>query len=145
MSGEGLRAVASWTESAMKLPVVGAVAVLVSSTVHLINWFGGMRSQSVGPLVMVNVVSGVVIAVLLLRWRHWLPAFLTFGFGATTFGAFLISVTVGLLGVHAKWEGVYVFVAAAAEIVCVVVGATLLVRVRDTFGSTVPSRGRHRA
>ena len=90
----------------MRLRVVGAAALLVSAAVHLIEWLGGVRNQSVGPLFLVNVVAGVVIAGLLVRWRHWLPAFLTLGFGAATFGAFLISATVGLLGVHATLGGV---------------------------------------
>ena len=39
---------------------------------------------------LVNVVAGVVIAVLLLTWQHWVPAFLTLGFGLSTLGAFVI-------------------------------------------------------
>ncbi len=126
----------------MRLRVVGAAALLVSAAVHLIEWLGGVRNQSVGPLFLVNVVAGVVIAGLLVRWRHWLPAFLTLGFGAATFGAFLISTTVGLLGVHATWEGFYVYAAAAAEIVCIVVGALLLLPARISITQTVHSRPR---
>jgi len=126
----------------MRLRVVGAAALLVSAAVHLIEWLGGVRNQSVGPLFLVNVAAGVVIAGLLVRWRHWLPAFLTLGFGAATFGAFLISATVGLLGVHATWEGFYVYAAAAAEIVCIVVGALLLLPARISITQTVHSRPR---
>ena len=86
------------------------------------------------------LVAGVVIAGLLIRWQHWLPAFLTLGFGAATLGAFLISSTVGLLGVHATWEGFYVFAAAASEIVCIVVGGLLLLRARDPVGHTFHAR-----
>jgi len=124
----------------MRLRVLGAAALLVSAAVHLIEWFSGVRNQSVGPLFLVNVVAGVVIAGLLIRWQHWLPAFLTLGFGAATLGAFLISSTVGLLGVHATWEGVYVFAAAASEIVCIVVGGLLLLRARDSVGHTFHAR-----
>ena len=101
----------------MTLRIVGAVALLVSAAVHLYLWFDGVRHQSVGPMFLVNVVSGVVIAVLLLRWRHWLPAFLTLGFGAATLGAFIISATVGLLGIHSEWAGGFVWTAAISEIV----------------------------
>jgi hypothetical protein len=124
----------------MRLRTLGAVALLVSAAVHLIEWFSGVRNQSVGPLFLVNVVAGVVIAVLLLRWRHWIPAFLTLGFGAATLGAFIISTTVGLLGVHSSWEGFYVYVAAAAEVVCIVVGGLLLLPVRESE----PHAARHR-
>jgi hypothetical protein len=126
----------------MKLRVLGAAALLVSAAIHLIEWFGGVRNQSIGPLFLVNVVAGVVIAGLLLRWHHWVPAFLTLGFGAATLGAFVISTTVGLLGIHSSWEGFYVFAAAAAEIVCIVVGVLLLLPARDPGRSTV-HRARH--
>jgi len=122
----------------MRWRVLGAVALLVSAAVHLRLWFGGVRDQSVGPMFLVNVAAGVVIAVLLLRWRHWVPAFLTLGFGGATLGAFVLATTVGLMGVHDKWEGFYVFAAAAAELVCIVVGAVLL---RETV--MAPAGGRH--
>jgi len=112
----------------MGLRVLGAVALLASAAVHLYEWLSGVRNQSIGPLFLVNVVSGVVIAVLILRWRHWIPAFLTLGFGAATLGAFIISATVGLMGIHATWEGFYVWAAAIAEMVCIVVGGLLLAR-----------------
>lgn len=106
--------------------VAGAVGLVVSAAVHLWLWFDGVRHQSVGPLFLVNVVAGVVIAVLLLRWDSWVPAFLTLGFGASTLGAFVISSTVGLMGVHTHWEGFAVWTAAAAEVLCIVVGGWLL-------------------
>lgn len=112
----------------MTLRLVGAVALLVSAAVHLILWFDGVRDQSVGPMFLVNVVAGIVIAVMLVRWRHWIPAFLTLGFGAATLGAFIIASTVGLLGVHTQWTGGWVWTAAIAEVVCIVVGATLLLQ-----------------
>lgn len=114
----------------MRLQILGAAGLLVSAAVHLFMWFDGVRDQTVGPMFMLNAVSGVVIAGLLIWWRHWLPAFLTLGFGAATLGAFIIASTVGLLGVRTTWEGFNVFAAAAAEIVCIVVGAALLLRAR---------------
>lgn len=122
------------------LRIAGAVGLLVSAAVHLTMWFDGVRDQSVGPMFLVNAFSGVVIAGLLIWWRHWLPAFLTLGFGAATLGAFIIAATVGLLGVHTQWQGFNVFAAAAAEIVCIVVGATLLLRERSAV-HTVAHRG----
>jgi hypothetical protein len=88
---------------------------------------------------MVNAVAGVVIAILLLTWQHWLPAFLTLGFGVSTLGAFVISTTVGLMGVHASWEGFYVFASAISEVVCIAVGAVLLLQAW-THRPTVASR-----
>ena len=114
----------------MRIRVVGAAALLVSAGVHLYLWFDGVRNQSVGPMFLVNVVAGVVIAGLLLRWQHWVPAFLTAGFGAATLGAFVIASTVGLLGVHTVWAGGSVWAAAVSEVVCIVVGGLLLLRAR---------------
>jgi len=66
-------------------------------------------------------VSGVVIAVLLVTWKHWFAPFLAFGFGATTLAGFAIATTsAGLFGDHEKWQGSYIWVAAIAEAVTVV-------------------------
>jgi hypothetical protein len=101
---------------------VAALAVTVSALLHLKMWFGGVRDQSVGPAFLVNTFGGLVIAVLLLTWRHWVPLFLAVGFGASTLGAFVISATVGLFGVHERWTGGAVLTAAVAEVVAVVGG-----------------------
>ena len=76
--------------------IVTAVAALVSAYVHLKLWLDGMRDVDVvGPAFLLNAVAGLVIAVLLLAWRHWVPGFLAAGFGASTLGAFILSTTVG--------------------------------------------------
>jgi hypothetical protein len=102
---------------------IGCLAVVVSAVVHLYLWFDGVKDQgTVGALFVVNVVAGLVIAVMLLRWRHWIPLLLLAGFGATTFGAFLIAVNQTLFGIHTDWSW-YAWVAAVSEVVAVVVGA----------------------
>ena len=112
----------------MWVRIVTAVAALVSAAVHLILWwFDGYRDIDViGPAFLLNGAAGAVIAVLLLRWRHWVPAFLVAGFGASTLGAFVTSATVGLFGVHETWTGGWVLSAAASEVVCIVGGLFLL-------------------
>ena len=114
----------------MKLRLLTAVAVLVSGAVHLWLWYDVFRGETVvGPMFLLNVAASIVIATLLLRWRHWLPAFLAAGFGASTLGAFLIATTSnGLFGVHEKWTGGWVFLAAAAELVAIIGGAAVLLR-----------------
>ena len=114
----------------MKLRVVAAVAVLVSAFVHLKLWFDGFRHDHVvGPAFMLNAVGGLVIAVLLLTWRHWVPAFLALGFGVSTLAAFTVAtLPSGLFGVHEHWVGAYTWTAAIAEAVAAVTGATLLWR-----------------
>jgi hypothetical protein len=101
----------------MRARLIAAAAVTVSALVHLKLWFDGVRHQDVGPPFMLNAVGGLVIAVLLVTWRHWVPLLLGFGFGASTLAAFTIAATVGLLGDHEKWTGGYVWTAAIAEVV----------------------------
>jgi hypothetical protein len=107
----------------MGIRVLAAAAALVSAAVHLWLWFDGVRHQDVvGVLFMVNAIAGALIAVLLVTWRHWVPLFLVVGFGASTLGAFIISTTVGLFGIHASWDGWDEWLAAAAEVVAMVAG-----------------------
>src|SRR6476620_3352667 len=118
----------------MRLRVLGAAALLVSAAVHLIEWFSGVRNQSVGPLFLVNVVAGLVIAGLLIRWQQWMPAFLPLLFGAATLGALLISSKEGLLGVHATWGAVIGMAAGASEIGCIVVDGLMLLQTMHPVG-----------
>jgi hypothetical protein len=107
----------------MMLRVVAAAAVLVSAGVHLKLWFDGVRDEHVvGPAFMLNAVAGLVIAALLVSWRHWAPLLVAVGFGVGTLGAFVIAATVGLFGVHEHWVGVPVWTAAVAEVVAILAG-----------------------
>lgn len=109
--------------------VLAALAVLVSAGVHLYLWDDGYKDvDKIGPAFLLNAAGGVVIAVLLLAWSHWIPAFLTLGFGMSTLGAFIISTTVGLFGFEESWEGWYVWTAAGSEVAAIVLGAMLLIR-----------------
>lgn len=107
----------------MKARLLAAAAVLVSAYIHLTMWFDGVRDQHViGPSFMVNAVAGIVIAVLLVLWRQWVPLFLAVGFGVSTLAAFVISSTVGLFGIHAHWSGGNVWAAAVSEVVAILAG-----------------------
>ena len=113
----------------MRMRILAAAGVLVSAAVHLLLWFDGFRELDViGPAFMLNAVAGVAIAVLLVLWRHWVPLLLAIGFGASTLGAFVISATVGLFGVHEVWTGTAVLTAAVSEVVAIVAGAVALLR-----------------
>lgn len=111
----------------MTLRMLLAAAVLVSAAVHLYMWFDYARGDDVlGPGFLLNAVGGAVIAVLVLAWRHWLPALLALGFGLATLAAFVLATTVGFFGARATWAGWEVWTAAAAEVVAIVLGALLL-------------------
>jgi hypothetical protein len=129
----------------MTVRLLAAAAVLVSAYVHLKEWIDGFRHVHViGPLFIANVVAGVAIAILLVTWRHWLAPFLAFGFGASTLGGFVIAAQWGLFGDHEKWQGPYVWTAAASEAVAILAGLYLLAAQRRTapapVRSTVASR-----
>ena len=111
----------------MWVRIVTSLAALVSAAIHLYLWFDGYRDiDKIGPAFMLNAVAGAVIAVLLMTWRRWIPAFLVLGFGASTLGAFIISSTVGLFGVNEQWTGGWVLSAAASEVICILGGLALL-------------------
>lgn len=117
--------------STLPLRIIGALGVAVSAAVHLKLWADGYRDvHTIGPAFMLNAVAGALICVLLLAWRHWIAALLTMGFGASTLGAFVVSATVGLFGLHESWVGGYVWAAAVAEVVAVATGAALLLHDR---------------
>lgn len=121
----------------MPARLIVAAAVLVSAYVHLWEWLNGGVSgyrhvHVIGPLFIVNVVAGVIIAALLVAWRHWLAPFLAFGFGASTLGGFAISVQWGLFGDHEQWQGPYVWTAAVAEAVAILGGLYALMAERRT-------------
>lgn len=123
----------------MTVRLVAAVAVLVSAGVHLELWLDGMRDlHVVGPAFLLNAVAGVVIAALLVGWRSWLAPLVAAGFGASTLGAFTIATTgAGLFGDHEKWQGPYVWCAAASELVAIAAGAYGVLQERRT---TAPVR-----
>jgi hypothetical protein len=107
--------------------ILTALAVLVSAYVHLKLWLDGFRHlDKIGPSFMANVIGGVVIAVLLVVWRHWVPPLLAIGFGGSTLGAFIIASTRGLFGLHEQWVGWEVWTAAVAEVIAILAGAFVL-------------------
>lgn len=121
----------------MTMRWTAAVAVLVSGLVHLwLWWYQGFRDIPwIGPLFLLNAVAGAGIALLLVLWRSWLPPLLAVGFGASTLGCFLLSATVGFLGLHEVLLGTWQITAGVAEIVAVVAGAAVLLSERSARGS----------
>lgn len=107
----------------MRTRAVAAAAVVISAVVHFILYLDGYNDVSViGPAFLLNAVAGVVIAILLLAWRNWIPLLLAVGFGVATLAAFVIAVTVGLFGFQETGGGVSQWIAALSEIVAVVAG-----------------------
>jgi hypothetical protein len=108
---------------------LAVAAVLLAADVHFELWADQNFRQvpTIGPLFLLDAVGGLVIGVLALAWRHWLPVLAVIGFGAATVGAFWLSVTVGLFGLHETATGTPQVVCEIAEITAVVCGILLLV------------------
>ncbi|WP_020658098.1 hypothetical protein [Amycolatopsis benzoatilytica] len=109
---------------------LGAAGLAGSAAIHFYLYWGSGYADIpvVGPLFLVNGIAGVLIALALLAWRHWLPAFLTLGFGGVTLLAYVLSVTVGFYGVHDQFNSQYEYWGVITEAVCVVCGLLLLAR-----------------
>lgn len=114
--------------TAWALRVTLAAVVIISSVAHLQVWSIGMRNVAiVGPLFLLQGVAGIVLGILIVVWRHWLPLLGAVGFGAATLVAFIIATSpAGLLGVHSRWTGVPEWTSAITEAAAVVLGVWAL-------------------
>lgn len=103
---------------------LAAAGVLLSADVHFDLWYAnGFREiDTIGPLFLLNAIGGLVIGLVLLCWRHWLPALAAAGFGVATLVAFYLSVTIGLFNFKEIATGEPQVLAEVAEYVAVVFG-----------------------
>ncbi len=105
-----------------------AAGLLMSAVVHFELWAQGVDDVPViGPLFLLNSVAGLVLALVLLTWKHWLPVLGAIAFDALTLIAFGLAVTVGLFGSHEVAAGVPQVLAGIAELVSLVCAVALLV------------------
>ena len=79
---------------------LGCVALLAwIGYIHLHLWQEGYRQiPTDGPLFLLDAVAGFVLAAVLLVWPRPLAGLLAVGYTASTLGALIISLTVGLFG-----------------------------------------------
>ena len=79
---------------------LGCVALLAwIGYVHLHLWQEGYRQiPTNGPLFLLDAVAGFALAVVLLVWPRPLAGLLAAGYTASTLGALIISLSVGLFG-----------------------------------------------
>ena len=104
---------------------------MLSAVVHLELWAMGMRQVDViGTAFLLNAGGGLAIALAVLLWRHWLPLLAAIGFGAATFAAFVMSMTVGLFGVSEQVWGVPQVLSAVSEVTAVAFALVALVAER---------------
>ena len=77
--------------------------------IHLHLWLEGYRQiPTNGPLFLLDAVAGFILAAVLLAWPRPLAGLLAAGYTASTLGALLISLTVGLFGFRESISASYV-------------------------------------
>lgn len=124
---------------------LAAGGVLLSAAIHLDLWDTERFRliPTIGPLFMLNVIGGGVLGLVMLAWRHWLPALAAAGYGAATVVAFWISVVHGLFGFKEIGTGSAQTLAQVSEYIAIVFGLAAAVglwRTRHRSTSQSPSR-----
>jgi len=109
----------------------GALLLLIIGAIHLNLWLRGFYSVMViGPLFLVSAGFGFLFSVILII-RPWLWAgFAGIMIAASTFAAFMISVSGELFGFHSTFSAPLAIPAAVVEICDVLIlGVWLLIQV----------------
>ena len=117
------------------LRIVVAVALLGSAGVHYYLFTQGY-SGIVTPLFLLTAIGGLVLAIAVLAWRHWLPALGAVGFGVLTLGSYVLAATVGFLGQHDQFNSQPEYWSVITEAICILGGIALLaMRSRQPVGA----------
>jgi hypothetical protein len=106
--------------------ILGAAAVALSAAVHLHLWLDGYSAIStIGPLFLLQAISGLVLATAILVLQRPLLAVLGAGFLLATLIGFLLSVYHGLFGFQDTWSASFATTAFAVEAggVCLLLAA----------------------
>ncbi len=87
------------------LVALGAAAVAMSASVHLHLWLHGYSGiATIGPLFLLQAITGYAPAVAILVLRRPVIELLGAGYLLATMGGFLISVDVGPFGSQDTWS-----------------------------------------
>jgi uncharacterized sodium:solute symporter family permease YidK len=102
--------------------VLGAVLIALSALIHYHLWSTGYRNiPTIGPLFLLQVIAGFVLAATLAILRRIWTAVVCFGFVVSTVAGFLLSVSVGLFGFQDSWSAPWAKGAFALEVAAAVV------------------------
>jgi hypothetical protein len=102
--------------------VLGGAMLVWSAAIHYHLWSepDGYRSiATIGPLFLIQTISGLVIGVGVAAVRRLWAALLGIGFALGTLAGFLVSVTRGLFGFQESWLAPFAKQAFAIELVAV--------------------------
>jgi hypothetical protein len=111
--------------------VIGSALLVASSAIHLELWSMGYRTiPTIGPLFLIQVIAGTLLAGLLLLSRRLLMVATAAGFMIATIGGLVLSVSVGLFGfmdsLAAPYAGLSLGVESAGAVVLTVIGRVLV-------------------
>jgi hypothetical protein len=100
---------------------LGCVALLAwIGYIHLHLWQEGYRQiPTDGPLFLLDAAAGFILASALLVWPRPLAGLLAAGYTASTLGALIISLTVGLFGFQEDISASFVTQSLALETITV--------------------------
>ena len=102
----------------LRLACVGLLAWI--GAVHLHLWLEGYQQiPTDGPLFLLDAAAGLTLAALLLVWAAPLAGLLAVGYTASTLGALLVSLTVGLFGFHESISASFVIPSLVIESITV--------------------------
>jgi hypothetical protein len=138
-----LRRLASPRRATAASPAGRAVALLLRlgctallawiGYIHLHLWLVGYRHiPTNGPLFLLDAVAGFVLAAVVLAWPRPLAGLLAAGYTASTLGALLISLSVGLFGFRESISASYVTQSLTIEAITVLALITWTVLVTAT-------------
>jgi hypothetical protein len=101
---------------------LGCVALLAwIGYIHLHLWQEGYRQiPTDGPLFLLDSITGFVLAAVLLVRARPITAMAAAGYAASTLGALLLSLSVGLFGFHESISAAYVSQSLIIETITVV-------------------------
>jgi hypothetical protein len=118
--------------------VPGGALLVLSGAIHYHLWSepDGYRSiATIGPLFLVQSISGLVIGVGVVAVRRLWAALVGIGYAVVTVAGFLVSVTHGLFGFKETWLAAFATQAFVIELV-----AAGLLTVAGILCLTMPAR-----
>jgi hypothetical protein len=114
--------------------------------VHLHLWLEGYRQiPTDGPLFLLDAMTGLAFAALLLVWTAPLAGLAAAGYTASTLGALVISLTVGLFGFHESISASFVAQSLALESITMLALLGWTALVASTPGGSADDQPRYRA
>jgi hypothetical protein len=104
---------------------MGGLLVIWSSYIHFYLWqsLGYRHIPTIGPLFLVQSISGLILGLLIIAVRRVWGALLGAGFAVATLAGFFLSVAVGLFGFKDSWSAPDAHLAFGLEVATVAVFA----------------------